>query len=116
MPAPEPGLDEALRRQLTAALAQRALLGEGSEVGVTVLSAQSSLTASSGELTIYEARLSLSVVLAGPSPRQIVLTGQRTYAGSEPLAASTARAEAFEALAGELMSDAADWLLLSGQP
>ena len=115
-PSAEPGLDEALRRQLTAALAQRQALGEGPRVALTVLSAQSGLQASDGSQTVYTARLSVSVTLAGPAPRQVVLTGQRTFSGQTPLQASTARAAAFETLSEELMADAADWLLLTVAP
>lgn len=85
-------------------------------MAVSVLSADTGLTASSTAQVVYEARLSLSVVLSGPAPRQVVLSGQRTYQADSPLAASAARARAFDVLAQELMSDAADWLLLSQQP
>ncbi len=115
-PAAEPGLDESLRRHLPAALARREALGEGSQVAVSVLSAETALAASSSVQVVYEARLSLSVVLSGPAPRQVVLSGRRTYQAASPLAASAARATAFDVLAEELMSDAADWLLLSSQP
>ncbi len=114
--AAEPGLDESVRRHLTAALARREALGEGSAVAVAVLSADTGLVASSSAHVVYEARLSLSVQLTGPAPRQVVLSGKRTYSAASPLAASTARAAAFDELARELMSDAADWLLLSEQP
>lgn len=115
--ASEPGLDASLRRSLIAALARRGALGEGSAVAVDVLAAESRLVAASGDgAVVYEARLSLSLRLAGPAPRQLVLTGQRSYAATGPLEASLARAAAFEDLTTELMSDAADWLLLSGEP
>ena len=114
--AAEPGLDAALRRSLTTSLSRRGALGEGSDVAITVLSAESRLVASGAGGVVYEARLSLSLSLAGPAPRRIVLAAQRSYSAAGPMDASLARAAAFEALASELMSDAADWLLLSGEP
>ena len=78
---------------------------------MSVLSARSHLIATGVSESIYEASLTISVTLSGPTPRDLVLTGRRSYAGATPLAAAAARAEAFDALTPTLIADAVDWLL-----
>ena len=70
---------------------------------MSVLSARSHLIATGVSESIYEASLTISVTLSGPTPRDLVLTGRRSYAGATPLAAA--------ALTQTLIADAVDWLL-----
>jgi len=124
MPAPvltaaaQPELAEDLRAALSAALAQRGALGEGTAVQLRVLSFDTAVQATRDAAQIHQARLVVQLQTAGPLPRQVVLQAARSYPvqAGQPLAAAAARADAAGALAEELAQDAVEWLMFSEAP
>lgn len=114
--AVEPGLPDALRQSLGAALSRRgALAARGTPVKLVVLSAQNRTLAPGADRQVHEVALAVQVVAAGPSPREVVLRGARSYTipTTGPRDAAQARAAATVALCEELMDDAVEWLLFA---
>lgn len=116
--SPQPGLAAAIRESLATELAQRGGLGDGAMVQIQVIAADDDVQATQGDTQLHRARLVIQVQTAGFQPRDVVLRGARTYtiSASAPLSAATARSNAMEALARELVQDAVEWLMFVEAP
>lgn len=111
--AAEPGLADDLRAGLQGALAARGISGSGAcPLVLEVLEASTQDQGVDATLRVQRARLRLQVQLLGPSPRRVVLTGERSYEApaDDGLATAQARAAAWQSLSQELADDAVLWL------
>jgi hypothetical protein len=119
VPAPEPGLADALARGLGAGLARRGGLGGGDAVQLRVLEARDAVEAVVGAGRVHRVQLVVEALVPGPRPRRLVWEGGRSYesSGADPLAAAAARARAFDRLAARAGDEIAAWaLVLPPQP
>ncbi|MCK6506005.1 hypothetical protein L6R53_21910 [Myxococcota bacterium] len=110
--AAEPALADALRQGLADAFAARGLAGGPDPLTLRVVEATTSSAAATEALRVHRARLAVELQLLGASPRAVVLRAERAYPADpqDGLAAASARAAAFQALAAQLSEDAALWL------
>ena len=108
-PVAEPGLTDALKSGLAAALAQRSMLGEGGAkpINVAVLSATTVPTGVGPSSQVHTARLQFSVQVGD---RRATFSAERSFTVIDTVQGATARAEAFTRLANHLANDAALWM------
>ena len=108
-PVAEPGLADALKSGLAAALSQRSMLGEAEakEVNVAVLSATTVPTGVGPSSQVHTARLQFSVQVGD---RRATFSAERSFTVIDTVQGATARAEAFTLLANHLSRDAALWM------
>ncbi len=119
-PAAEPGLADSLRSGLSAALAAKGVHGaDGSErVEVVVQTATTRPTAVGSQQQIHTAHLVIMVRVFGSTPREALLSDERSYPldARDSLATASARASAFDDLARSLTQDAASWIVYGPRP
>ena len=108
-PVVEPGVEDALRVGLAAALAAQGALGnrDALDVNLTVISASTSPTQIGANGQIHTAYLRIS---AQAGERKTRLSAERQYSVLAPEQADTARTAAFSALAATLTADTVQWM------
>ena len=108
-PVAEPGLADALKSGLSAALSQRSMLGEAESkrVNIAVLAATTVPTGVGPSSQVHTARLQFSVQVGD---RRAQFSAERSYTVIDTVQGATARSEAFSALARHLSADAALWI------
>ena len=108
-PVAEPGLTDALKSGLAAALSQRSMLGDvgAKPVNVAVLSATTVPTGVGPSSQIHTARLQFSVQIG---ERRATFSAERSYTVIDTIQGAAARGEAFTFLANHLSRDAALWI------
>lgn len=105
----EPGLRDALKQGISAALASNEMLTENGAdaIDIAVLSAAIQSTGASLNAQMFAARLQISVRVGNRSAQ---FSSERSYTVIDAIQGESARAEAFHALALSLTEDAAMWL------
>ena len=108
-PVAEPGLADALKGSLAAALTERAMLGEaeGEAINIAVLAATSIPTGVGPSSQVHTARLQFSVQVG---KRRAQFSAERSFTVIDTVQGATARAEAFLILSQNLSKDAALWI------
>ena len=108
-PVAEPGLADALKSSIAAALADRAMLGNGTgeEVNIAVLAATTMPTGVGPSSQVHTARLQFSVQVG---KHRSQFSAERSYTVIDTVQGATARAEAFLVLSQRLSKDAALWM------
>jgi hypothetical protein len=108
----EPGLEDALKSGISAALATREMLNEqdAAPVDIAVLAAVSQPTSAGEASQSFAARLQISVRVEGRSAQ---FSSERSYTVIDAVQGDAARKAAFEALAAVLTEDAAEWLAIA---
>lgn len=111
-PVAEPGVPEAVRGGLSAALARRSALGGTRVIDCQILVAESLPDAVGQDgAQVHRARLQVRYAVSGSRPAQVTLAAERSFRlpVGDSLAAERARAAAFATLARQLGTEAADW-------
>lgn len=105
----EPGLEDALKSGISAALASREMLNEHgvASVDIAVLAAVSQATSAGDASQSFAARLQISVRV---EERSAQFSSERSYTVIDAVQGDAARKAAFQALAQVLTEDAAEWL------
>ena len=108
-PVAEPGLSDALKGGLAAALSERAMLGESGaqDVNIAVLVATTIPTGVGPSSQVHTARLQFSVQVGD---RRAQFSAERSFTVIDTVHGATARGEAFLKLANHLSADAALWI------